>query len=43
MSFRGRFTADGATGTYTVSMRYQDGRNRYVPCRSGRQTWTARP
>jgi hypothetical protein len=43
VSFRGRFTADGATGTYTASVRYQDGKNRYVPCRSGRQTWTARP
>jgi hypothetical protein len=43
VSFRGRFHADGASGTFTASMRYQDGKNRYVPCRTGRQTWTARP
>jgi hypothetical protein len=43
VSFRGRFHGDGASGTFTASVRYQDGKSRYVPCRSGRQTWTARP
>ena len=42
VSFRGRFTADGASGTFTATMRYQDGQKPLCPCRSGRQTWTAR-
>ncbi len=42
VSFRGQFTADGVRGTLTASMRFVDGKNRYIPCRSGRQTWAAR-
>ena len=42
VSFRGQFLADGARGTLTASMQLRDGKRRYVPCRTGRQTWTAR-
>lgn len=40
--FHGRFHADGATGTLRAWVQYRDGRHRYVPCRSGNQTWSAR-
>jgi hypothetical protein len=42
VTFRGQFLADGARGTLSATMRYQDGGDRYVPCRTGTQTWTAR-
>ena len=42
VSFRGQFVADGVRGTLTASMRLRDGKRRYIPCRSGRHTWTAR-
>lgn len=42
VTVRGRFLADGATGTVNVTMRQRDSRRRYPPCRSGQQTWAAR-
>ena len=42
VTFRGRFLADGATGTFNVTMRQRDSKGRYAPCRSGQQTWAAR-
>ena len=42
VTFRGQFLTDGVRGTLTARMQYQDGKRRYIPCRSGRQTWAAR-
>ena len=42
VTFRGQFLADGAKGRCAPEMQLRDGKRRYVPCRTGTQTWTAR-
>jgi hypothetical protein len=41
--FAGRFLADGVTGTLRMSMQFHNNGKRYKTCRSGVQTWSARP
>jgi hypothetical protein len=41
--FAGRFLADGATGTLRISMQFHNNGKRFKTCRSGVQTWSARP
>jgi hypothetical protein len=41
--FAGRFLADGAVGTLRATEQYHDKGVRYKTCRSGAQTWSARP
>jgi len=42
VTVRGRFLGDGAVGTVSARMVWRERGQRYHPCRSGTQTWTAR-
>ncbi len=42
VSFKGRFLADGVTGTLRARMQTRKPGKRYYPCDSGTQTWSAR-
>jgi hypothetical protein len=43
VSFKGRFLADGVTGTLRARMQTRKKGKSYYPCDSGTQTWAARP